>query len=94
MSSLQKLAYDDIPPDLRSLGALLSSFVGMSFKWKGLTWVGLVFAVAALCNKRTHDADTKQIITGSVFAFSALLISAVNSWQGAKARALITGDEL
>ena len=94
MSSLQKLANDDIPPDLWSLGALLSSFVGMSFKWKGRTGVGLVFAVAALCNKRTHDADTKQIITGSVFAFSALLISAVNSWQGAKARALITGDEL
>lgn len=56
--------------------------------------MGFVFAVAALCNKRTHDADTKQIITGSVFAFSALLISAVNSWQGGKARALITGDEL
>ena len=66
----------------------------MTFKWKGLTWVGFVFAVAALCNKRAHDADTKQIITGSVFAFSALLISVMHSWQGAKARALITGDEL
>ena len=94
MSSLQKLAYEDIPPDLWSVGALFSSFVGMTFKWKGLTWVGFVFAVAALCNKRAHDADTKQIITGSVFAFSALLISAMHSWQGAKARALITSDEL
>ena len=91
---MQKLAYEDIPPDLWSLGALMCSFVGMSFKWKGLTWVGFAFAVAALCNKRTHDADTKQIITGSVFAFSALLIGVMNAWQGAKARSLITGDEL
>jgi hypothetical protein len=44
-------------------------------------------------NARTTQ-DTKQIITGSVFAFSALLISAMHSWQGAKARALITSDEL
>lgn len=66
----------------------------MTFKWKGFSWIGFVFAIAALCNKRTHDADTKQIITGSVFAFSALLISAANSWQGEKARTLMSGDEL
>ena len=81
---MQKLAYEDIPPDLWSLGALMCSFVGMSFKWKGLTWVGFAFAVAALCNKRTHDADTKQIITGSVFAFSALLIGAITRGKARK----------
>ena len=69
------------------------SFVGMTFKWKGSTWVGFVFALAAVCNKRTHDADTKQIITGSVFALSALLMSLMNSWQGQTARALISVGE-
>ena len=70
------------------------SFLGVTMKYRGCAWFGALFAVAAWANKRTHDADTKQIITGSVFAFSALLIGAMNAWQGAKARALITGDEL
>jgi len=78
---------------LWSLGALVFSFIGMTFKWKGFNWVGFVFAVAALCNKRTHDADTKQILTGTVFAFSALLIQVINAWHGEKARSAFSTDD-
>lgn len=53
---------------------------------KGAAWVGVVCAVAALCNKRAHDSDWKQVYTGVMFSISALFVNGMNAYQGMKAR--------
>ena len=88
---VQVLKYDEIPPDLWSLGALVFSFLGVTMKYRGCAWFGALFAVAAWANKRTHDADTKQIFTGAVFAIAGLSVNAINSYHGMQARAREAG---
>ena len=47
----------------------------------------MVFATGAFCNKRSYDADWKQVYTGVMFSMSALAVQAMNAYQGMKARA-------
>ena len=46
-----------------------------------------MFATGAFCNKRSYDADWKQVYTGVMFSMSALAVQAMNAYQGMKARA-------
>jgi len=77
-----KLKDDELPPDLWALGALVFGVCGSMLHWKGCAWVAVIFATAAMCNKRVYDSDWKQIWTSVMFAFSGLFINSLNAYNG------------
>lgn len=83
----RKLAEDEIPPDLWSLGAVIFGLFGATMHSKGAAWVAVVLSAGAFCNKKSYNADWKQIYTGTMFAVSAVALQVMHSYEGIKARA-------
>lgn len=70
-----------------TLGALVFSLLGVTMGYKFCAWAGTTFALAAFLNKRRHDADSSQIVSGVLFAVSGLAVVFMNGYHGEKARA-------
>ena len=50
------------------------SLLGVTMQYKFCAWAGATFALAAFLNKRKHDSDSSQILSGVLFAVSGLVL--------------------